>query len=476
VTGTHSPDLDATRRADELAALARDGVDLLVVGGGITGAGVALDAASRGLSVALVEKDDLAHGTSRWSSKLVHGGLRYLANGDVGLALESARERHAVMTRIAPHLVRPLPFLAPYSPANRVGIAIGDALRLAVGTKSSLLPRSRPLGPAEGVRWVPAMSPRRNVLLWDGQLVDDARFVVAVARTAASHGAAILTRVRAASLRGDGADLVDELTGRTLSVSARAVVNATGVWAGDLAPEVTLSPSRGAHIVLRSAALGHPRAALNVLVPGSRSRWVFALPTDDDVVLVGLTDDPYDGPPDSPPVTQEDETFLLETLSSALRVPLTAADVVGRFAGLRPLLAGGGATADLSRHHAVLRGPDGVVTTRTLPLVGAESRAELERAAAHWPARLVRRYGMEAGRVVDSTPGGAEPIVAGRPQLRGEVGFALRCELAIDAADVLDRRTRLGLVPADRAQAEPVVAQLLADLAARQPGPVGGSS
>jgi glycerol-3-phosphate dehydrogenase len=301
-------------------------------------------------------------------------------------------------------------------------------------------------------------------------------------------------------LRGDGATVRDELTGRELTIHAQAVVNATGVWAGELAPQVEVAPSRGAHLVVRSSALGHPRSALNVLVPGSRSRWVFALPTDDDVTLVGLTDDAYDGSPDSPPVTAEDERFLLDTLNSALRSPLRPEDVVGRFAGLRPLLAGGGATADLSRHHAVLTGPDGVVTitggklttyrkmaadavdatslttspsrTRTTPLVGAGSRAELDRAAGRWPSRLVRRYGTEAGRVAECVPDGAEPLIPGRPELRGEVAFATSCELALDEGDVLDRRTRLGLVPSDRERAQPIVAALLA---ARQPGSVGGS-
>ncbi|MDQ1689081.1 MAG: glycerol-3-phosphate dehydrogenase [Frankiaceae bacterium] len=504
MTGNHSPDLDAARRTRELTDLAESTVDLLVVGAGITGVGVALDAASRGLSVAVIEKADLANGTSRWSSKLVHGGLRYLAHGDIGLAVESARERHALMTTIAPHLVRPLPMLLPANLPTRLGVGLGDVIRRAVGTRTALLPWARGVDPEEASRLVPAMRPRRGLLHWDGQVVDDARLVTAVARTAASHGAAILTRVRATALRGTGADVVDEVTGESATIVARAVVNATGVWAGTLAPEVALSPSRGAHIVLRSAALGHPHAALNVLVPGSRSRWVFALPTDDDMVLVGLTDDPYDGPTDSPPVTDADEEFLLSTLSSALRTPLGPGDVVGRFAGLRPLLSGGGATADLSRHHAVVRGGDGVVTitggklttyrkmaadavdataltavpsaTRRLPLVGAGSPAQLQQAAARWPARLVRRYGTEAGRVVQSTDRGDEPLISGRPELRGEVAFGLRCELALDAGDLLDRRTRLGLVPADRERAAPVVDELIAAHAARQPGPVGGSS
>lgn len=495
---TGSPDLTAQRRADELARVAAEQVDLLVVGGGITGTGVALDAAARGLRVALIEKADLANGTSRWSSKLVHGGLRYLAHGDLGLALESARERHLLMTRVAPHLVRPLPMLVPDKALVRAGIALGDLLRVAAGTRRSLLPRARRVDAIEAARLVPAISPSSGVLHWDGQLVDDARLVVAVARTAAAQGAAVLTRVRATALHGGGAEVVDELTGAEHTIRARAVISATGVWAGQLAPEVGLRPSKGAHIVLRAAALGYPRSAMSVAVPGARSRWVFALPTDDEVVLVGLTDDPYSGSPDSPHASDEDEAFLLDTLNSALRVQLTHADVVGRFAGLRPLLAGGGTTADLSRHHAVLHGPDGVITitggklttyrrmavdavdatnltrapsrTRTLPLVGAASRDRLLAEAGRWPVRLVRRYGTEAGRVATSVERGDQPIVPGRPELRGEVAFALSSELALDAADVLDRRTRLGLVPADRERALSAVEELVAaQLAARRP-------
>lgn len=487
---TSPADLTPERRTSELEAVSAEEVDLLVVGGGITGTGVALDAASRGLRVALVEKADLANGTSRWSSKLVHGGLRYLAHGDVRLAFESARERHVLMTKVAPHLVRPLPMLVPDALVTRLGCGVGDLLRLGAGTSGSLLPRARRVDAAEASRLIPAIKPAPGVLHWDGQLVDDARLVVTVARTAASQGAAILTRVRALTLRGNGADLVDELTGAHLSIRARAVVSATGVWAGELAPEVDLSPSRGSHLVLRASALGYPRSALMVQVPDSSSRWVFALPTDDEVVLVGLTDDAYTGPPDHPEVTADDERFLLSTLNHALRVELTAADVVGRFAGLRPLLGGGGRTADLSRKHAVLRGPDGVITvtggklttyrrmaadavdatalttvpsrTRDLPLVGAASPAALRQLAARWPVRLVRRYGTEAGRVATSVVDGDLPLVPCRPELRGEIAFAVGCELALDAEDVLERRTRLGLVPVDRERAAPAVDALLA--------------
>src|ERR1700712_4149125 len=378
MTGTRPPGdrLSATRRQEDLDRLSTEGVDVLVVGGGATGAGVALDAATRGLSVALVERHDLAFGTSRWSSKLVHGGLRYLATGDVHLAYESARERSALLTTIAPHLVRPLPFLLPLttsvSHAERLklmaGARAGEALPVAARTEPGLLPPPRHLGREETLRWVPAL--RRDgidgsLMTWDGQLEDDARLVVGVARTAASYGARILTYVSAVSLRRDGATLRDERTGSTLEVRARAVVNATGVWADTLEPEVQLRPSKGTHIVLRASALGNPSAALFAQVPGESNRYVFALPHPDGTLHVGLTDDPIDARPDVPVPTADEVRFLLDTLSPLLSRPLTADDVIGSFAGLRPLVAGTAPsrkTADLSRRHLVHRSADGVVT------------------------------------------------------------------------------------------------------------------
>lgn len=201
--------LNAARRTRELTELAEQGtIDVLVIGGGVTGAGVALDAASRGLTVALAEKHDLAFGTSRWSSKLVHGGLRYLASGNVGIAYESAVERGILLERTAPHLVRPLPQLVPLLPTVdtkhaalvRTGFLAGDALRRAAGTRAADLPRSRRVTRAETLRMAPAVRHeglRGGLLAWDGQLVDDARLVVGIARTAAAQGARILKIGRA---------------------------------------------------------------------------------------------------------------------------------------------------------------------------------------------------------------------------------------------------------------------------------------
>jgi glycerol-3-phosphate dehydrogenase len=496
-----SPHLTAARRARDLDALSGEVLDLLVVGGGVTGCGAALDAASRGLRVALVEKDDLAHGTSRWSSKLVHGGLRYLATGDVALALESARERHLLLTRTAPHLVRPLPMVAPLTPdLGRVEAALlaagqhaGDGLRRAAGTRAADLPRARRLTVAETARLLPAVRRaglRGGLLGWDGQLEDDARLVVALARTAALHGARVVTRCRAESASGDGAVLVDALSGARLAVRARAVLNATGAWAGTLAPGIALRPSKGAHVVLRAAALGAPAAAMTVPVPGQRNRYVFALPHPDGVVHVGLTDDPLDGPlPDVPRVEAAEEVFLLDVLSRALERPLSRADVVGRFAGVRPLLAGAeGRTADLSRRHAVVQGDDGAWTvlggklttyrrmaqdavdlltdlpcrTPDLPLVGAGPTP------AGVPARLVRRYGAEAADVAAlaaDDPRLLEPVAPGVPVLGVELAWGVRAEGALTPEDLLERRTRLSLVDAWCEAARPAAAAAVAAVA-----------
>jgi glycerol-3-phosphate dehydrogenase len=483
-----SASLNAARRTAELERLA-DGevVDLVVVGGGITGAGVALDAASRGLSVALLERRDLAHGTSRWSSKLVHGGLRYLEHGDVGLAWESAVERGTLLRHVAPHLIRPLPFLIPLDTAVDRGAAtkllvggrIGDGLRSAARTSRRALPPPRRVSALEARRLAPALRPaglRGAVLSWDCQLEDDARLVVAVARTAAAHGAQVLTYSEVTGLREDGVDAVDGLTGERFSVRARRVIVAAGVWTNSLTDAVTLRPSRGSHLLIRAERLGDPRAVVNVKVPGERGRWVFAIPRGDGLVAIGLTDVDAPGEPaDEPVPSAAEEDELLHRASAALDVPLGPGDVVGRYAGLRPLAAGDGATADLSRRHAIVEDPgsgalaivggklttyrrmaqdvvdritDRPCRTARLPLVGAASAPALRSVAA--PERLVRRYGTEAPAVValaDGRPELLDPLGDDVPACGAELLWAVRHELALTPEDLADRRTRAGLVP-----------------------------
>ncbi|WP_037607126.1 glycerol-3-phosphate dehydrogenase/oxidase [Streptacidiphilus rugosus] len=502
--------LNAARRTAELAALrdpAAEPVDVLVIGGGVTGAGVALDAAARGLSVVLAEKHDLGFGTSRWSSKLVHGGLRYLASGSVGIAHESAVERGILIEHTAPHLVRALPQVVPLLPGTgraesalvRVGFLAGDALRVAARTSSATLPRSRRLSRAEVLRYAPTVAAaglRGGLVFWDGQLTDDARLVTALARTAAGLGAKVLTRCSATDATGRGATLRDELSGESFTVAARMVINAAGVWAGSLAPGITLRPSRGTHLVLRQESFGGLSAGLTVPIPGETNRFVFALPAPDGRVYVGLTDEDAPGPiPDVPQATDDEIDFLLRTINTALRAPLTRDDLLGTFAGLRPLLdTGAGRTADVSRKHAVLTAPDGLVTvvggklttyrrmaedaldaalaasgrtaapcrTRSLPLVGAADRETLARVDA--PLRLVQRYGVEAPAVLAEADGDPEllrPVAPGTDTTAAELLFAVRHEGALDTGDLLDRRSRLGLSPATRAAALPAAEQAL---------------
>ncbi|MQY20387.1 glycerol-3-phosphate dehydrogenase/oxidase [Nocardia macrotermitis] len=499
--------LNAARRERELRELGDGGVvDVLVIGGGITGVGVALDAAARGLRTVLVEARDLAFGTSRWSSKLVHGGLRYLAGGGVGIAHESAVERHILLTATAPHLTRPIPQLVPLLPdigvpqrmLVRAGFAAGDVLRRSAGTPAAVLPRSRRAATAETLRLAPTVRRaglRGGLLAWDGQLVDDARLVVTIARTAAAHGASVLTRVRAEQVSGESAVLHDTLSGETLTVRARSVINATGVWADQVDPSIELRPSRGTHLVFDAAAFGGLSASLTVPIPGSTSRFVFAFPAAHGRVYLGLTDEDAPGPvPDAPEPTDAEIDFLLDTVNTVLREPLHRSDIRGKFAGLRPLLrTAEGSTSDISREHAVLHSPGGPITivggklttyrkmaqdtvdaaiahagltaspcrTARIPLAGAVSGAARDRLDA--PPTLIERYGSEATAIMalaQRDPALAAPVAPGIDVLRAEFAYSITHEGALDADDLLDRRTRIGLVTTDRDAASPVAAQL----------------
>jgi glycerol-3-phosphate dehydrogenase len=506
-TGTRGALRSADARVTAGAAGLPDACDVLVVGLGITGAGVALDAASRGLDVVAVDAFDLAWGTSRFSSKLVHGGLRYLASGKVGIAHESAVERGLLMERIAPHLIHPLPMMMPLTEAytrraelvGRAGLHAGDLLRLSARTARETLPRPRRIGITETLTLAPVVRRsglRGGLMSWDGQLEDDARLVTEVARTAVAHGARVHTRTRVLGATGTRAVLRDERTGQTHEIRARVVVNAAGVWAGDLDPTIRLRPSRGTHLVVRRDRLPHVRCALMAPVPDERNRFVFALPQPDDTFYVGLTDEAVDGPlPDVPEVPQADVGFLLGVLNQVLETALTPDDVVGAYAGLRPLLDAAGATADLSRKHAVLVSSSGIVTivggklttyrrmaqdavdravavaglpagrcrTRDLPLLGARTAADGA------PPRLVRRYGGEATTVLAEARRAtglddAELLAPASPTVPvtlAELVFGVTHEGAGDVGDLLDRRTRVGLVPADRAVAEPLAARAL---------------
>ena len=486
---------------------------MVVIGLGVTGTGVALDAVTRGLSVLAVDAHDLAFGTSRWSSKLVHGGLRYLAHGQVGVAHESAVERGILMEVTAPHLTHAMPMLVPLHPSvsaymagkTRAALTAGDLLRRGARTSRETLPRPRRISATEALALAPGLRSaglRGGLLSWDGQLEDDARLVTTIARTAASFGAHVRTHARVLSATGTTVELRDELTGSTTTVTARAVVNATGVWGGELVEEVRLRPSRGTHLVLRAGTLPGLRVSVTPTVPGESNRFALVLPQPDGTIYVGLTDEPVDGEiPDVPTPSEPEIGFLLDVVSAAFARDLRRSDVVGAYAGLRPLLdTRDGSTADLSRRHAVLTSASGVVTivggklttyrrmaedaldtalanvgidagpcrTRTLPLTGAASREELARLEA--PARLVRRYGTDAELVLASArevcglPDDEllAPIAEHIPATLAELLFGITHEGAADVEDLLERRTRIGLIPEDADLARPAAERALA--------------
>jgi glycerol-3-phosphate dehydrogenase len=376
----------------------------------------------------------------------------------------------------------------------RAGFLAGDALRMLAGTPSSTLPRSRRVPASRVVEMAPTV--RREgldggLLAYDGQLIDDARLVTAVARTAAQHGARILTHVAASQATGTSVRLTDQRTGQSFDVSARAVINAAGVWAGELDDSLRLRPSRGTHLVFDAGAFGNPTAALTIPIPGELNRFVFAMPEQLGRVYLGLTDEAAPGPiPDVPEPSSDEVTFLLDTVNTALGTALGTADVVGSYAGLRPLIdTGEGRTADVSREHAVVESASGVISviggklteyrfmaqdvldravslrrleagrcrTRDLPLIGAPSNpgsiaGARGRSEAGLPASLLARYGAEAPNVLASA--GCErptaPVAEGIDVTRAEFEYAVTHEGALDVDDILDRRTRIGLVPRDR--------------------------
>jgi glycerol-3-phosphate dehydrogenase len=502
--------LNAARRNADLSALA-DGAptDVVVIGGGITGVGIALDAASRGLRVALVEKHDLAFGTSRWSSKLVHGGLRYLATGNVGIARRSAVERGILMTRNAPHLVRAMPQLVPLLPSMgrmeralvRAGFLAGDVLRKTAGTPGSVLPGSQRISAQRALEMAPAV--RRDgldggLLAYDGQLIDDARLVAAIARTAAQRGARILTHTAASEATGNSLRLTDQLSGESFDISARAVINATGVWAGEIDPSLTLRPSRGTHLVFDAKTLGNPTAALTIPIPGELNRFVFAMPEQLGRIYLGLTDEEAPGPiPDLPQPTSGEIAFLLDVVNTALGIALDRNDVIGSYAGLRPLIdTGAGRTADVSRDHAVVESPSGVISviggklteyrhmaedvldraiqlrgldagkcqTRNLPLVGAPANpGSTTTPMAGLPESLVLRFGAEAANVIAAATceRPADPVADGIDVTRAEFEYAITHEGALTVEDIVDRRTRIGLVASDRERVTGAAEELL---------------
>ena len=341
--------LDARDRDEAIRALAAGPLDVLVIGGGITGAGAALDAASRGLRVGLVESRDLAAGTSSRSSKLIHGGLRYLEQGDFKLVREALRERDLLVSRLAPHLVRPVPFMYPLykkvveRPYVGAGLVIYDAME---GVKRPV-PHHRHLTTRGALRRAPALRPDRlagAMVYYDAQ-VDDARYTVTVARTAGRYGANVVTRATATSLLRDGsrvtgATVLDEESGRVFGVRASRVIVCAGVWS-DLVHEASgvragyqVRMSKGVHLVMPRSAID---ADTGMIVRTSKSV-LFFIPWDTRWI-VGTTDTDWSGDRAEPAVTAEDVDYILGEANRVLARPLTRGDVLAVYAGLRPLVA-----------------------------------------------------------------------------------------------------------------------------------------
>ncbi len=466
--------------------------DLLVVGGGVTGCGVALDAAAWGWSVALVEAEDFASGTSSKSSKLVHGGLRYLQQGEVGLVYEALAERQRLLQN-APHLVEVLPFLIPVHTKNglmprRVARAFGGALwgydltgGLRVGKRHERIDRNE-----ARAKWPTLKIDRlaRAYLYYDAR-ADDARLTLALARTAAlDFGAVAVNRARVVGFEhsryGRITGAVVDIDGEEIRVDAGAVVNATGVWADEVRaldertrPD-SIRPAKGVHITVPWSRVRNEIAAV-IPVPADK-RSVFVVPWG-EYCYVGTTDTDYEGDLDRPTCTAADVAYLLGALNGVLVEPVGSDEVTGTWAGLRPLVKSGGSarTSDLSRRHSVHRSDSGVVTvtggklttyramaadavdevaemygrrsgspTRQLRLHGAPSKDQVTPGG-----HLGRRYGIEIvelERLIAIDPSLSQPLVPGLPYLRAEAVWAVRSEMAHDLFDVLDRRTRCRLL------------------------------
>jgi glycerol-3-phosphate dehydrogenase len=509
--------LSPTARQDAIDTMA-SGVelDVLVIGGGVVGAGAALDAATRGLRTGLIEQRDFASGTSSRSSKLVHGGLRYLEMLDFRLVREALHERGLLLTRLAPHLVRPVPFLYPLTrPVWErayvgAGIALYDAMAKGAGHDAGL-PHHRHLTRRQAHRLMPSLKSGAltgAVQYYDAQ-VDDARHTMELARTASHYGAHVANRVAAVGFlrqgeRVTGVRAKDKLTGREFEVHARQIVNATGVWTDDTQAMVGergqfhVRASKGIHLVVPRDRI-HSRTGL---ILRTQTSVLFVIPWGRHWI-VGTTDTDWNLDKAHPAATRADIDYLLTQVNRVLATPLTHEDVEGVYAGLRPLLAGESeSTSKLSREHVVTHSAPGLVvvaggkyttyrvmakdaideavmalagtvaksTTETIPLLGAvgysatwNQRTALAQAAGLHVARvehLLQRYGSLTPELLElcrEQPDLREPLEGAEDYLRAEVVYAASHEGAHHLDDVLARRTRISIEAWDRgvAAAEP---------------------
>jgi glycerol-3-phosphate dehydrogenase len=514
-------------RAHAIEAIAGQPFEVVVIGGGITGAGVALDAATRGYSVALLERDDYAVGTSSRSSKMVHGGLRYLRNFDLGLVREALLERQ-LMVQLAPHLVYPTPFLVPTLGEDRRSRSLGIGLNMYDVMATTRVGRSRREMKAqedEDYFWSPdrhrqidgdeaaelipalaALDPASAYLFYDCQ-TDDARLVLTVLGEAERYGAVMLngadvTEVLERQGHAAGVAFTEAESGERMELEAENVVNATGVWADRIRPEEIsaeedmprIAPSRGAHLIVDQQKLPIGRAAC--IVPAGEERTIFALPWYGRT-LIGTTDNDYDGDISHVAPAAEDIEYLLGAVNAFFDTKLGESDLCGAYAGVRPLISTGDPkkSVDISRRAELYETSSGMLTitggklttwrrmakhtvdrlveregreapcrTSEIPL-GMEARPE-DLEAGDWftdevLAQLAFRYGHAARAVLDLAEQRdelGEPIVPGCPDLLAEVVIAARLEQARSVADVLLRRTRLGiLAAADLRDAESVV-------------------
>jgi glycerol-3-phosphate dehydrogenase len=501
--------LGPAERAAALSALAGAEHDVLVVGGGVVGAGIALDAVTRGLSVGLVEARDFGSGTSSRSSKLIHGGLRYLEQLNVGLVREALSERSLLLQRLAPHLVRPVSFLYPFTHHGwerayvGTGVTVYDALGLSMGHTRGL-PQHRQLSRRATFRIAPALKRPAitgGLLYWDAQ-VDDARYVVTLIRTAAGYGARAVSRTQVTGFlregeRVTGVRAVDLESGTELEFRAQQVVNATGVWTDEIQAMVggrgmiNVRASKGVHLVVPRDRI-HSASGIILRTPFSV---LFVVPWGRHWII-GTTDTDWSLDKAHPAASRTDIDYVLGQLNRVLAVPLTRDDVEGVYAGLRPLLAGESeSTSRLSREHtvahpvpglvmiaggkyttyrlmardavdAVAHGLDGRVPpscTDQIQLAGADgyqalwnSRYSLARASGLHVARiehLLQRYGSLAGEVLDliaEQPALGRPVAGADDYLRAEVVYAASHEGARHLEDVLARRTHVSIETWDR--------------------------
>ena len=483
-----------------LKRLAEETFDIVVVGGGITGVGVALDAASRGLRTALVERDDFASGTSSKSSKLVHGGLRYLQQGEVRLVYEALHERQR-LRRNAPHLVRILPFMIPI--LTRDGVVSRKIARL-MGSSMWMYDLTggwrigkfhRRLNRDEAFAHLPTMPKDRlaSAYLYYDATADDARLCLTVARTAAAHGAVVANGCTVVEISRDSAGqatgVIIEAEGRRISIGAMVVVNAAGVWSDDVRAlaEAThpdsIRPAKGVHITVPWHKVRNDIAVVIPVPKDKRSLFVVPWgPLPDGTfqhTYVGTTDTDYQGPVDDPQCTKDDIDYVLRALNASVTTGVTADDITGVWAGLRPLVKTGGSarTADLSRRHRVVSNEAGVITVTggklttyremaedtvdaVLDRLGRSAKCRTKRLALlgavgfHEPAsgspdaHLASRYGTEIHEIqslISADPSLGEPLVTGLPYLRAEAIHAVRNEMARTLDDVLSRRTRARL-------------------------------